>query len=164
MHLKYFSHDQFSAQTRDRVCFFTKDFLARASRTKSNQIAFERLVVVKKFCYWDEDVKNFKLQYIRRYLSLRSVAAVGCQIVNPAPVRTATCSLVCFNLTEHLSKRKNKLPCLEGLFKIKLSPATLKIIPLKLQAKFEKHLTWLLANYSCVNLLSAATTTSINTS
>ena len=86
------------------------------------------------------------------------------QIVNPAPVRTAICRLVCFNLTEHLSKQKNKPPCLEGLFKIKLSPATLKIIPVKLQAKFEKHLTWLLANYSRVNLLSAATTTSINTS
>ena len=86
------------------------------------------------------------------------------QIVNPATVRTATCRLVCFNLAEHLSKRKHKPPCLEGLFEIKLSPATLKIILVKLQAKFEKHLTWLLANYSRVNLLSAATTTRINTS
>ena len=58
------------------------------------------------------------------------------QIVNPAPVRTATCRVVCFDLTEDLRKRKNKLRCIEGLFKIKLSPATLKIILVKLQAKF----------------------------
>ena len=43
------------------ILLLHKRFFRQGKSHKINQIAFERLVAVKKFCYGDEDVKNLKL-------------------------------------------------------------------------------------------------------